>query len=231
MPVNRFFYDGDLVPRETISFSGEEAKHISRVLRLDEGDTVEVTNGKGKLATGSITSISKHAVEAVLETTTEHTQTKEIHLWQALLRPSKLDLIVEKGTELGVTHFHFFKAEHSEKDALNPHQQERLRTLAKGGCKQSGRLFVPELFFTTSVEEITGGFFGDISSDAPHILTMDVSSVLHFVNGPESGFTEKEYSLFIEKSVKGVSLSDAVLRTETAAIVAAAFMQAVHYSA
>lgn len=227
MPVNRFFRSGPLYLEETVEFKNEEAKHMTRVLRLTPGEEVEITNGKGLLAKGNILSVTKQSVSVSITHLEQiPLPSYEIHLWQSLIRPSKLDLIVEKGTELGITHFHFFHAENSEKTTLSENQKTRLQYLAISGCKQSGRVFIPHFDFSASYTQINEGFFGDVAPNAPHILVMNKRQKLHFINGPESGFSKAEQEKLRAKGIQGVSLSDAVLRTETAAIAAATFLNA-----
>lgn len=225
MPINRFFYEGSLEEGNRIDFPHEEAKHITRVLRLSVGDEIEITNGRGVLACAEISHVSKNNASATITSVEKYPSPfSTLHLWQACIRASKLDLIVEKGTELGVTHFHFYMADISEKEGLSANQKKRLEIIAMSACKQSGRLFLPSLNFDATLDQLESGFFGDISQEAPSALSLPRDNTIHFVNGPEGGFSEKEYLFFQKKGLKGISLSDAVLRTETAAIAAAALL-------
>lgn len=227
MPANRFYVDMPLESGETITCTGNEAIHIRKVMRARIGDTIELCNGRGSCAQATILSIDAASLIVTIEDVdTAEVPKRELHLWQALVRPSKLDLILEKGTELGVTHFHFFPAENSEKKQLSENQSQRVQHLCISALKQSGRLYLPKVYIEALEPSEGSILYGDISKDAPSVYATELSQVVHFVNGPEAGFTEKELALFIEKGWIGVSLSDGVLRTETAAITAAALIQA-----
>ncbi len=224
MPAERFFIDAIL--EETLSLSGPEFHHLAHVMRIAPGEEVELVNGRGSLARAKVLSLSKHEAQLQVFSVTE-TPLLPPHLILAipLLRPAKLELIIEKGTELGANAFWLYPAAHSDKSDLSPHQTERLHYIAIAAMKQSGRLDLPaiQLFdkldalFTTDALYL----FGDTRPTAPKIAPQQKKVV--FITGPEKGFTDKELAL-LDKRAAGVRLHKNILRAETAPLVAAVFL-------
>ncbi|NGX39013.1 MAG: Ribosomal RNA small subunit methyltransferase E [Chlamydiae bacterium] len=223
MPDNRFYLDAPLTQGSTPSLSGEQLHHI-RVMRKDIGDHIELVNGKGSLAKAQITAIDKRDAHLLIqESTSAPPPSRQVILAQALLKPKNLDLVIEKGTELGATAFWLFPADRSEKSSLSPNQQARLHHLAISALKQSGRLYLPEIALKPPLSEWTAppmkAFFGDLSPEAPRFSPPD-GDLLIFI-GPEKGFSDEEIAL-LQGPLKGtgVRLSPNTLRAETAALCA-----------
>lgn len=222
MPAERFYVDAPL--EGVVTISGLEHHHLAHVMRIRVSEEVEIVNGKGSLATAKVQGISKH--EALLEIlSSSDTPTPLPHLKLAipLMRPSKLELIIEKCTELGADAFYLYAAHFSEKDDLSDHQFERLEGIAISAMKQCGRLFLPSLE-KVSFEEVLDLpgklLFGDPRSTQP---IEETSGEIVFVTGPEKGFFSKELEE-LEKKGTGVSLHKNILRAETAPIVASALI-------
>lgn len=219
MPAERFYIDADL--NDSVILEGTEFHHLAHVMRARVGDSLELVNGKGSLASAKITALSKHsATLQILSATTTPIPAPKIILAIPLMRPSKLELIVEKCTELGADAFWFYPAQASEKEGLSPHQLERLSHIAISAMKQCGRLDLPSIELLSRFEEIFKSdatyFFGDTRAGAQK-LTAQKKVVL--ITGPEKGFSDKELSLLDQKGI-GVKLHQNILRAETAPIAA-----------
>ncbi len=219
MPDHRFFYDGPLAKGETITLAMEEQKHLLKVMRSQEGDLIEVVNGRGDLAFGIV-----HDTHLFLKKVVSNpTRSNKLILAQALPKLSKLDFIIEKGTELGATDFWLFAGEKSEKKSLSEHQEMRLKKISISALKQCGRLDLPKIQFFSSIKEIPTfegeAYFGSLKEGAPVYHPLK-NSTLFFV-GPEKGFSQKEIA-YLETFAKGVRLHQNILRTETAGIVSLA---------
>lgn len=216
MPVSRFYVPEVFNEQNILELKEKEAYHFTKVLRGQRDDEVELFNGNGSLAHCIVTDVSKNSVSVRIETVHKEPKKKcENVLIQALLRGSKLDLILEKGTELGIDAFHFFVADRSEKKELKPSQRERMEAIIVAASKQSGRLYLPTLHFHNKLSETpyTDAAYGSFEADATPLASHG------FVNGPESGFSDKELELLC--NCKKATLSTNILRTETAAIAAA----------
>lgn len=232
MPAERFFFDGSLETK--VEIEDQEFHHLKHVMRIREGETVEVVNGAGALAEAVVARIAKdRAVLEINHVETIEKPSQEVILAQALPRSSRLDFILEKGTELGVTQFWLFPSHHSPKKDPSENQLARMQTLTVAAMKQCGSLYLPKIVMKPPLddwENIDGSaFFGDVRPSAPMFLktwneSAPRSPIMFFV-GPESGFTDDEVEWFDQHRVKGVKLHRNILRTETAAIVALSLIE------
>lgn len=225
MPINRFFLEDPLERGAIISLKEGEHHHLRVVVKGKQGDRVELINGKGSLADAEVLAIGKHeSTLSILSATTTAPPKKRLSLALALIRGAKLDLVLEKGTELGVEEFLLFPAEKSERDQFPGH--ERTMAVLIAALKQSGRLFLPKVVQLSSLQDLkkkeTPLFFGDLAPKAEKFShRLEKGKGCCFIIGPESGFTDSEIAK-LRKFATGVSLNDAILRTETASIAAAA---------
>lgn len=221
MPSERFYIDAEL--QGNLSLEGVEHHHLAHVMRVRVGDEIELVNGRGALAKAQVLEISKREAKLEILSATE-TPLKEPRLILAipLMRPAKLELVIEKCTELGASAFWIYPAQHSEKGDLSDRNQERLTYIAISAMKQCGRLDLPKIEVLTRFEDIFKAplpiFFGDTRQNAPKIAHLEK---MVFVTGPERGFSEKELKL-LESKAKGVKLHENILRAETAPIAVAA---------
>lgn len=220
MPAERFYVDTDF--DGIVTLEGPEHHHLAHVMRTRVGDEVEVVNGRGSLATAKVIAISRHEASLeILSSTKTCPIPSLLTLAVPLMRPAKLELVIEKCTELGADAFWLYPAQHSEKDELSPHQQERLNLIAISAMKQCGRLELPPLKLVNRFDELftfSGTcLFGDTR---PKEKLKRPEGQLLFITGPESGFSEKELKS-LDVKAKGVRLHHNILRAETAPIVAA----------
>lgn len=220
MPAHRFFLNSPLT-HSTLSLSEEELHHLKHVMRARPGDTVEIVNGKGTLVQARLLDATH------LEITHRHQEpppSRTLVLAQALTRPALLDWIIEKGTELGATHFWLFPGELSDKKELSPHQLERLSTLLISALKQCGRLYLPTLEIKPRLllwQRPPGTLlYGSFAPGAKPLQPHAPSPVIIFI-GPEKGLSNGEES-FLENKLHAspVTLHPNILRAETAALCA-----------
>lgn len=220
MPAERFFTPSPL--QNTVELIGQEHQHLTKVMRIKQGETVELVNGKNVLAKAEVVLIEKNkTLLKILSYEKKEISSHTLTLIVPLMRSFKLELVIEKGVELGVSQFLLYQADFSEKKEISEHQKERLFTIAVSAMKQCARLDLP------SIEEIE---FQKIFGIEKELLFADpkanltkkrLHGNLAIITGPEKGFSEKERKL-LEKNGKGISFHPNVLRAETAPIVAAA---------
>lgn len=233
MPADRFFIASPLQMGQKVILDNTEFHHLVHVMRLKEGDRIELVNGLGALAQALIKLVEKKQAQLVIESVINgQKSSKEIILAQALPRINRLDFIIEKGTELGATQFWLFPGYQSERKALTEHQLDRLQNQAIAAMKQCGRLFLPSLEMKPSLDQWEKmdipAYFGDLRDSAESftkILNHSESAI--FFIGPEAGFSEKEIEQLSELGAKGVKLHPNILRTDTAALVALSLMSSV----
>ena len=227
MPVNRFYLQEDLPIHSTVILKEAEHHHLAHVIRLRSGDKMELVNGQGILAEGTILEVEKKSTSIKITSTAYAPDLfPQFSLAIPLMRPSKLEWIVEKGTELGSSSFLFYTADHSEKEALSHNQLDRIHTLIVSSLKQSGRLYLPSIEIPPALSDLflkdAVLLFGDPQTRNP-IPTPKEKKLTIFITGPERGFSSKEQQLLDARAAK-VSLSPHTLRAETAPIAAASIL-------
>jgi 16S rRNA (uracil1498-N3)-methyltransferase len=225
MPEHRFYIDHPLEPGLQVSLDPKETHHLT-VMRTSVGHTVELINGKNVLAVATVLSLhKKQALLLIQEVIPGKQRVRECILCQAICEFSRLDLIVEKTTELGVSEIWLFPAEKNMKQEISSHQQERMQALLISAIKQCGRLDIPTLQLKPRLTEFPSldapAFFGDLHPEAPLFLScITDAKKLYFFIGPPSGFSQQEEEALLKLKARGVSLNQNILRTETAALCA-----------
>lgn len=230
MPINRFYIDSPLKKGAIFFLPDEEQMHL-KVMRKTIGDVIEIINGKNIYARGIILSLSKSKTEVKISFVEEKKKrSQKLILLQSYTKPAKIDLILEKGTELGVDTFIFFSSKQAEK--MYSTKEKRHQSILISSIKQCGRLDLPRIMYEKKIPKLenTHLFFGDLREKAlffPEALkTITPDKSIGFINGPESGFTEEEIALFEKEfHANGISLNTNTLRAETAAICALSFCQ------
>lgn len=256
MPHNRFF-DPDLRSSKQGILKDQEAHHALHVMRIKPGDHFEVIDGKGSLALAKARSVSKRELFYDIEKidTTDRSDSASdapiIHL-QAQLSKAKLELIVEKSTELGSSVIVIFKACEADRSPLNRSLRQSLEKKMQAALKQSGRLWLPELLFIeelSSMEKLLQSqchlkeqslkkakrLYFDLSQASPlawkkYLLSDSLvkrPSILAL--GPESGWREKQREYFQKQGYEPTMIHSNCLRAETAAIAALSIVAGMQY--
>ncbi|HUI31012.1 MAG TPA: RsmE family RNA methyltransferase [Candidatus Acidoferrales bacterium] len=222
--------DGD----DIITMIGDEHFHLSRVLRARAGETILATDGEGTTCLCVIQQIGK--VSSICKVIEEHRNfnlsAREFYIGIAALKPvSKLELAVEKCTELGSRGFLLFNSERSEKVNL---RRERMAAIVKAAVKQSLQSKIPELAIVRNLEEAASQchvhrekFVLHEKSDkmmTEYLPEVKKGRSVIVLVGPEGGFSEKEIGFLTENGFKSFSLGKSRLRSETAAIKAASLL-------
>lgn len=233
--MDAFYTSRSNITDAYLRIMGEEHHHLSRVSRTKIGEEIYVADGEGMMYRARVASIDANATSCeILERLDAfHEPKRKIILSQALLKnPGKMDWIVEKATELGVTEIIPMETERT----LTMHaKQERLQHLALAAMKQSLRCRLPLIHKTHRfVETLTQWEGSDIvllhesaplenrlSEIAPH--NSPGKALVLFV-GPEGGFSENEVAIAQEHRALLASLGARRLRSETAAIAALAIL-------
>lgn len=231
MPAERYYIDTPLTAGSTLILEGTEFHHLAHVMRAKIDDEVEVVNGNGTLAKATVESLDKKKARlAVHDVKTEEPPTFEVILAQAMPRLNRLDYILEKGTELGMTEIWLFPGSHSERKTLTDHQIERMKAITIAAMKQCGRLYLPKISVMPPISHWSQPrlplFFGDVNPSSPNFQSLwdPLAPGLIFVVGPESGLTAQETEHLLEKNGKGVKLHQSILRTDTASLAALALV-------
>ncbi|MCC5905801.1 MAG: 16S rRNA (uracil(1498)-N(3))-methyltransferase [Balneolaceae bacterium] len=222
--MNLFYADpDDIIPPE-IRIKGQEAKHITRVLRYAVGDSLKVTDGHGTRYRCTISGISKEQVSAKIEDTeTEERQKPFVTLCLGIIKKrDRLEFAVEKAVELGADEIILFKGSYSEKGKV---REDRIRSTVLAAMKQSLRLFLPDVRVVNSLnqtlesaDEKTVIVMADETAGGTTELVLKSDRYLLII-GPEGGFSDIERDILKNLNATSYSLGPKRLRTETAAIV------------
>jgi len=235
----RFYLPGGWRTDEVVSLRGEELHHLRNVLRLVPGDGVAIFDGKGRGFCGEILEVKKD--EARIRIKTEESGAKEsflsLTLIVALTKGEKLDLVVQKVTELGVTAIQPVSSVHGDVRMVPGREEKRLerwRRIALEACKQSGRNRLPCLSPPEDLRTLLShrgadlGIFLDTEVRPGEKGALEripgVTSV-HLAAGPEGGWSREERVAFRDAGFLPLRLGSRVLRSETAAIAATALLQ------
>ena len=227
MPKERYYFNANFKIGDIITITGSEFMHMTKVMRAQRNDIVDIINGKNTLANGKVLNIFPTKIE--LEIVSVLTPTKslpKIILHQSLIKPAKLDWLIEKVTELGITEVHLYPSLNSEKASPSENRHDRFCSIIKAAAKQCGRLDFPKIVHRSDLFSYTktpgSYFFGDMRRSSQYLintLSKGITFPLHLFIGPEKGFSPKEVR-FLEKDLdaKGIRLNENILRSETAAI-------------
>ena len=228
MPVERFYIDTSLEDKQVITFEGEEFHHLAHVLRIRPKETIEVINGRGYLAFIYIESVEKNkATGKVTSVSYTPAPPYSLILAQAIPRQPRLEYIIEKAVELGITELWLFPGRYSEKTTFSSSGKDRVFHIISSAMKQCGRLHIPKVVFLPNIEKWStplpkSSFFGDTRKEAPPFilsLTRQNPSSILLTIGPEKGFHAEETLYMQEKLLmQGIHLHSNILRTDTAAI-------------
>lgn len=225
MPAERFFSTAFFENQGEITLEDQEFHHLAHVMRAKEKDRVELVNGQGQLAFATIKTIGKKRAALTIESVvSEPSPFFQIILAQAIPRGSRLDFILEKGTELGMTELWLFPGKLGERQALTEKHLERMRLLTISAMKQCGRLYLPKISLHPPLSNWNSSlpfpsFFGDVNPDAPVFKEKPEKGVIFFI-GPESGFHTSEINYLQSVGALGLKLHTNILRTDTAALAA-----------
>lgn len=232
MPVNRFYSPHELELEKQLDLEGKEFHHLAHVTGTRKGDTVELVNGTGVLTKARVAELSKRkATLEVFSIEAKEGPSFPLIVAQAIPRANRLDCILEKGSELGMTEIWLFPGYWSESKALPGRREERIQQVLIAAMKQCGRLHLPIVRYLPPLENSKDwpeipqpSFFGSLNPKAPPLLSCQESwlkgkSALFFI-GPERGFSEEEETVFSKWGAQGVKLHQNILRTDTAPLVA-----------
>ena len=213
-------------PGQSIILDPEESHHIARVMRMKSGDQINVTDGRGNLTKADIAVIGKKDVIIItgnIEKGWDLIPEKLTIAVAPTKNADRLEWFVEKATELGIKKIIPLICEHSERTQL---RVDRLKKIAVAAMKQSTRTILPEISEPIKFTELLKNtlpeqrFIAYVEEQQPDHLTDLYQSGTDTIVliGPEGDFSKNELSLASEALFKCVSLGNARLRTETAAL-------------
>ena len=244
--MHKFFTEPYNINETEGKILGDDVKHIYKVLRLSEGEEVVLNNCEGLEYLGEIKTITKsEVVVSIIKKLDINNESKvKVHLFQGLPKGQKMDLIVQKGTELGI--FEFIPTITARVDVKLKGEfkkLDRLNRIALEASKQSKRSIVPQVKEVIEFKEALNQLKEMDLTIIPYENAEDfgIKSLVNYLNnknidldniynvgiliGPEGGFEEEEIHELKEQGGYIVTLGNRILRTETAGFTATALIQ------
>jgi len=238
MSLRRFFINPADIAGTTAQITGPEAHHLRTVLRLAPGDPITFFDGTGARYQARIERILKDRVTASITAQTQDLPPKvRLHLGQALLKGQKMDLILQKATELGVDAIWPFSSEHGIHRPAKDAQMERWQRIVLEACKQCDRARPPELHDTREITDLMAHappcdtrlifWEHEARQTLPEVLAAQNTNCrsVFFLLGPEGGFSKAEVACAQQEGFTPISLGPRILRAETATLAATAILQ------
>ena len=236
--MQKFFVEENQIENDKINIIGEDVKHISNVLRMQKGEQILI-GSKETLETylTEIEQIEKEKVVAkIIEKLDTQTESNvEIDLYQGLTKADKMELIIQKTTEIGISKVIPVDmvrciVKLDEKDAKK--KIERWQKVAEGAAKQSKRSKIPEIKNKIKIKDLENiisqydAFIVAYEEENEITLKQELKKLreqekykIGILVGPEGGITKEEIEKLTSYNAKVVTLGKRILRTETAPIV------------
>ncbi len=229
--LHRFFYAGPIAGNSIVALDTDTAKHIWQVLRMKEGDHILLTDGKGTIAEGEIHTAERHRCNVSVTNVSFTPRTgKVLHLCVAFTKNnSRNEWLLEKATELGVGSIIPMTTSRSEKAHV---RVDRWEKILQSAILQSQQNYLPYLAKLTALPQVLKQYADIPQKFVAHCIDSKRSSIAEMLKpegdtilliGPEGDFTQEEVNLCVGSGFQPVSLGKQRLRTETAAIAAAAY--------
>ncbi|NOW93167.1 MULTISPECIES: 16S rRNA (uracil(1498)-N(3))-methyltransferase [Clostridium] len=244
--MHKFFTEPHNISETEGRILGDDVKHIYKVLRLSEGEEVVLNNCEGIEYLGEIETITKsEVIVKIIKRLDINNESKvKVHLFQGLPKGQKMDLIVQKGTELGVSEFIPVTTARVDVKLKGEFKKlDRLNRIALEACKQSKRSVIPQvkevIDFNEAINELKKmdliivpyenaedfGIKTLVRKLERDNVDLDNINNVGILIGPEGGFEESEIDTLKEQGAYIVTLGNRILRTETAGFTATALIQ------
>ncbi|PSL45031.1 16S rRNA (uracil1498-N3)-methyltransferase [Salsuginibacillus halophilus] len=234
--MQRYFVTPEQFEADQVFITGDDAKHISKVMRLGEGDAIIALDHHGFQGVYQITAVSSSEVTGQLKETlaSEAELPVKVTIGQGLAKKDKLETVIQKSTELGAFAIQPFRADHSVvkwDESKADKKLERFEKIAKEAAEQAERSIIPDIYpvqdfneLIASAESFDSCFFvyeqtgrkGEHNTLHEAMQHIPSGGTLFVAVGPEGGFSESEAEAAIAAGFHPVSAGPRILRTETA---------------
>lgn len=236
MRISRLYVEASLQPGHSLTLPPEASHYLATVLRLDVDDSVVLFNGTDGEFSATLTAAQKKKVTVVIGTLLRPAANPQlaIHLGVGLSRGERMDFVMQKATELGVSvitplYCEFGEVRFKQQNRLD-NKMRHWRQVVINACEQSGRITVPDISLPVAALD----WIGSQTAASKLILDpqggkrfteLELDSEIALFSGPEGGFSEAEVSHARAAGFSNVVMGPRVLRTETAPLAALAILQ------
>ncbi len=233
MALPFFYIEAFDAAQQLITLNEETSKHVVQVLRMQMGEQLNLTDGKGSLLTVAITDAhKKHCVVKVQATSYKPQAVRKTTIAVSLVKnASRFEWFLEKATEIGVTEIIPLLCERTERQHF---RYDRMKGILVSAMLQSQQTWLPALHEPVKFENLKMMQFENALKLIAHCEETEKNPFSNFqINqfensiiliGPEGDFTTTEINIAIAEGYKPVMLGETRLRTETAAVVAATLL-------
>ncbi len=237
MKTSRFFCS--TIDSDNVIISDVQLRHLTKVLRLKKGDSVELFDGKGTVAQAVIEKITKDSAHLNIQSKKlfKKRADRTITVASSVAKGQRFEEVIAKCTELGVDRICPVIFERTVKQANSTTAAHRFESVAVESVKQSGRIFLPVIDKPAAFETVLKNLqaesaqakiiFGSLAKTAQSIINLDFGSddCCVFI-GPEGGLAKAEEDMLKKINARPFRITDTILRIETAAIAFAAILTA-----
>lgn len=233
-----FFHDGILAAGTYVQLQEDTAKHVVQVLRMQHGDEIDLTDGKGTHAHAVINQVQKKQCTVLVNNAHKHEYEQiSLHLAVAFTKnSSRNEWILEKVTELGVTSIIPLQTTRSEREKF---RYDRWHNILVSAMLQSQQYYLPQLKQLSALDVLVAAHGAteqkllahcmDNTARQPISEAMKKDKETLLLIGPEGDFTEEEVKTLTSKGYIGISMGTNRLRTETAAVTACAYFNMLNH--
>lgn len=235
----KFFIKNDQIKDNKIIILGEDVNHILNVLRMKVGDVIQIGNSEtAQNFNAKINALEKCKIECSIEEElkSEAESNVELTIFQGIPKSDKMELIIQKSTELGVRTITPIDMERCVSKITGKDEKkkiERWQKISEVAAKQSGRDIIPKIENVKKIKDICnlvdeydliivpyekaeGYSFKDVVEEQKQTCKQNVK--IGIVIGPEGGFEQTEIDILEKSGAKVVTLGKRILRTETVAL-------------
>jgi 16S rRNA (uracil1498-N3)-methyltransferase len=233
----RFFDPQPFTSGESAELGEDASHHIARVLRMRPADAITIFNGEGGEWSAVIDAVGKKSVMVNVGEycAADRTPALPLHIALPVIKGERMDVAIQKATELGATSFQLLETARSDVRLGGDRLDKKLghwQRVAISACEQCGMNRVPRISPPISLAEFLEvprdglTLFGQPAQAPLSQVLADRPANLWLVTGPEGGFSDEEVRLLTESGAQAVTLGERVLRAETAPLALLASVQA-----
>ncbi|MBC7722566.1 MAG: 16S rRNA (uracil(1498)-N(3))-methyltransferase [Pedobacter sp.] len=225
-----FFYQPEIIAAPSFLLNEETSKHCIQVLRMKEGEQLQLTDGKGNGYKAFIAKSDKRHCEVnITETTFQPPQIRQVSIGISLLKnANRFEWFLEKATEMGISEIIPLLCQRTERQHF---RLDRMQHILIAAMLQSQQVWLPVLHEPTNVQTIIQAATLNQKliahcedRDKQNIPNLSIENAVQIIIGPEGDFTNDEINLALQNGYQATSLGNTRLRTETAGVVAAALL-------
>lgn len=206
-----------------VTLSADQVHYLRNVMRAKTGDSIRLFNGKDGEWLGAVTELGKKSAVITLseQIKEQPKQTERVYLICPPLKKHRMDILIEKAVELGITDLHPVVTHHTDVRKINT---DRIETQITEAAEQCERFTIPTLHPLKPLDNFLAQWDKKVHItacveryDAPHIADISFEKDKAFLIGPAGGFSEQEKTLLASHDfIQPVSLGDTIFRVETA---------------